>query len=425
MRLANHRALTVNRLFVRRWKDRLREKRDILRFTFDGIVMLYIGVPALLLGGRAYYGLWQEDLPDWLAQLPYSYIPAVLILFIFATGGISYYLEGADVLFLRQRPRWIRGLMLRGLVVSITAQALFSLAVFALLSPVIVRVFGMGWSDMGLLYGLLLVGKGVQMLLAQLLGIFTHGWRQLLLQSLGYFMLAVGLGLSMTFGMLDDHSIVWLSISLLGILGACLAWFRFHLRGRFTEEVREEERQKTRLVSLLLFPVVERPRALRTGTQRPWLFRRMRRLTRSRLPAARIAEALVKAFFRGRERKQYIQFMLIGVGAILLIPSPVHVIVYVALLLLMLFWLGGHRRAFFRSEWMKLVPLTDTAEYQSAATAMRLLLLPSAILFTAAFALKLIPSIWGLLGSVPAGVLIAWWLGHVYGSVGLAFERTR
>lgn len=425
MWLASLKALTINRLFVRRWKDRLREKRDILRFTFDGIVMLYIGVPALLLGGRAYYGLWQDELPSWLAELPYSYIPAALILFMYGTGGISFYIERADILFLRQRPKWIRGVMLRGLVVSIAGQALLLLAFCVLLSPVLVRVFGMNLTDMGLLYVLLLVGKCVHMLLAQLLGILTRGWRQVLLRALGYSMLAAGLGVSMTLGILGNDGSVWPAISLLSVLAVCLAWFRFQLRGRFAEEVREEERQKTRLVSLLLSSVVERPKAPRTGAQKPWLFRRMRRLTRSRLPAARMAEALTKAFFRGTERKQYIQFTLIGVGAILLIPSPVHLIVYVALLLLMLFWLGGHRRAFFRSEWMKLVPLTDTAEYRSAATAMMLLLLPAAILFTAAFALKLFPLVWGLLGSVPAGVLIAWWLGHLYGGVGLAFERTR
>lgn len=110
--------MNVNSLFARRWSDHVREQYRLLRFTFDGIVMLYIGIPALLLLGRLYYALWKEALPVWLQHLPDAAVPVFLLIVAFAFSGIRLYIEAADVLVLKQKRRWLHGIMLRGAAVS-------------------------------------------------------------------------------------------------------------------------------------------------------------------------------------------------------------------------------------------------------------------------------------------------------------------
>lgn len=422
--------MTARRLFVRRWRDRFREKLGVLKFTFDWTILLYLGIPGLLLGGRAYYGLWRDELPAWLTQLPYPIVPVLLLLLLYSSGGISFYIEAADVLFLRQRPRWIKGLMLRGVAASAAVQAMVLAVAIAALSPLLVRVYGMGWTAIAGLYAVAFAAKLVQMFIQQLLGVLTAGWRHLLLRSLAYSVLAAGFGAWAAWAAATDGGgppaglAIAVALPVLALLAGALGWLRFRLRGRFDAEVREEERQRTRLTALLLASAVERPKAPRSGGSKPWLFRRLRRLTRSRQPEARVAEALVKAFFRGSEWKIYAQMTLAGLAAVLLPPYPaVNLIVYAALLLLLLYWLGGHRRAFFERELMSILPLEESLEYRSAAPAMTLLLLPAVIVLTTALGAKLFPPLWGLPAGAVGGVLIARWLGGFSRGIGLAIGR--
>lgn len=100
-------------LFRRRWLDYIRHQTGVLRTAFDGVVLLYIGIPGLLLLGRVYYGLWQDVLPSWLTGLPFQAVPVALILLTLLLGGLVLYIEAADVLFLKQHPKWVREIMLR------------------------------------------------------------------------------------------------------------------------------------------------------------------------------------------------------------------------------------------------------------------------------------------------------------------------
>lgn len=431
-RKASMTSMTARRLFVRRWRDRFREKLGILKFTFDWTIVLYLGIPGLLLGGRAYYGLWREELPALLVGLPYPVVPILLLLLLYSSGGISFYIEAADVLFLRQRPRWITGLMLRGLAASAAVQAAVLAAAIAVLSPLLVRVYGMDWTAIAEFYAVTYAAKIVQMLIQQLLGVLTTGWRHLLLRSLAYSALAAGFGAwaagaaAADAGQLASGPSAAVALSVLALLAGALGWLRFRLRGRFDAEVREEERQRTRLTALLLASAIERPKVPRPGGSRPWLFRRLRRLTRSRQPEARVAEALVKAFFRGSEWKLYAQMTLSGLAAIVLPPYPaVNLIVYAALLLLLLYWLGGHRRAFFERELMSILPLEASMEYRSTAPAMTLLLLPALVILTGALGAKLFPPLWGLPAGAVGGAVIAWWLGGLSRGLGGAMGRRR
>ncbi|MGZ7443372.1 ABC transporter permease [Paenibacillus sp. TH7-28] len=421
--MKNITSLTVNRLFFRRWRDRLRLQLGVLRSTFDLTILLYIGIPGLLLGGRAYYGLWRDELPAWLVSLPFAAVPALLLFLVYSLGGLSLYIEAADVLFLRQRPRWIKGLMLRGWRLSMARQAAVLCAVFAVLSPLLVRVYGMSGTAIAawiaVTYGL----KAVQMLLANLLGVLTTGWRRIIYSWLSYGLLsAVFLVWASAAGAAVGAASFLLAVLAAAMLAAALARWRFRLKGRFDAEVREEERQKTKLIALLLASAIDKPKAPKPGA-RPWLFRRWRRLLPSRSPEARVAEALVKAFFRGSELKLYGQLILAGLAALVIPPYPVNAIVYIVLIFVLMYWLSGHLRAFFARDGMQMLNPGEMLEYRTAVPAMTLLLLPGLVCFTAGLGVTLYPPLWGGLGAIPCGVLLAIVLGGFYGKIGILLLR--
>lgn len=416
-------SITVNRLFFRRWRDRLGLQLGALRSTFDLTILLYIGIPGVLLGGRAYYGLWRDELPAWLVSLPFAAVPVLLLFLVYSIGGLSLYIEAADVLFLRQRPRWVKGLMLRGWMLSLARQAAVLCAVFAVLSPLLVRVFGMSWPSVAawcaVAYGL----KAVQMLLANLLGVLTTGWRRIIYSWLSYGLLSAVFSVwAFAAGASGGAANFLLALLAAALLAAVLAGWRFRLKGRFDAEVREEERQKTKLIALLLASAVDAPKAPKPGA-RPWLFRRWRKLLPSRSPQARTAEALVKAFFRGGELKLYGQLVLAGLAAVVLPPYPVNVIVYIALIFVLMYWLSGHLRAFFARDAMRMLNPGEMLEYRTAVPAMALLLLPGLVCFTAGLGLTLYPPLWGGLVAIPCGVLLAIVLGGFYGKIGILLLR--
>lgn len=88
-------------LFWRRVTAHWKNQRDNLATVVDWIVMLYIIVPGLLLGGGLYRELWTSPLPGWAQFFPLQAVVGIL-LFMFS-GRVLLFLEEADVLFLRQQ----------------------------------------------------------------------------------------------------------------------------------------------------------------------------------------------------------------------------------------------------------------------------------------------------------------------------------
>ncbi|WP_334074707.1 MULTISPECIES: ABC transporter permease [Paenibacillus] len=395
--------MTVRRLFLRRWADHWRKQIAMLWSVFDGIVLLYIGIPGLLLFGRVYYGLWREALPAWLLQLPFNVLPAYLLLVIYATGGLVLFIEAADVLFLKQRPEWIRGVMRRGAWAGLIVHFATIGAALALIAPVLVRVHGLETREIFHIFAVACGVKAVHLFLQNLIQIKWTGWRRIVCSSAAFTLLGAGFAswLVMGAGNAFVSAAVLASCVLLTVL---LAETRFRLHGRFEAEVREDERRRTVLTGLLLAGAMDRPPAVRS---RPWLFRRGGRLLRKNRPEAVIAESIFKAFFRGPEWRLYAQFVLYGSAAVWFPSYPVNLIVYGALLLLFAYWLNGHRQAFFAKGLMPLLPLPEETEYKAAPLSLRLLLYPGTVLLTCVLCASLFHDWWGVIAGIPAALILA------------------
>lgn len=178
--------MNVRRLLLRRWADHWGKQLAILRYTFDGIVLLYLGIPGLLLLGRGYFGLWREELPLWLQSLPLTALSGLLLILIYAFGGLVLYIEAADVLFLKQRPRWLKGMMIGGTLSSMLGSFTAIGACFVLIAPLLSRVYDMGLPDILVLLAVTCGFKTVHLLLSNLINVRWSGWRQMVLKSIAF-----------------------------------------------------------------------------------------------------------------------------------------------------------------------------------------------------------------------------------------------
>lgn len=402
--------MSINRLFLRRWVDHYRKQLAMLRYIFDWIVLLYIGIPGMLLLGRIYYGLWMEELPSWLQQLPATVLPAFLLILIYGTGGLMLFIEAADVLFLKQRRQWQLGLMLRGALAELLGNYIILTICFVLISPILIRGYGIDLFGILLLLAGTCAFKSVCLFGANLIQVLWSGWKRIMLQAIAFSVLAGTFSLWMQF--MDTHPpITAVYLSICAGLTLLLAWRRFRLRGKFDVEVQVEERQKARLTGLLLAGAIDRPPAVRS---RPWLFRRGGRLLRSNRPEDRIAEATFKSYFRGPELRLYLQFVLFGSIAIYFPSYPVNLLIYAALMLLLVYWLNSYRQAFYTRNLMTILPLGEYTEYRSAYRTMRLLLYPAVAILTLVLGISLFPAWWGALIAIPASLLMTRFAGGLW-----------
>lgn len=396
-------AVTVRRLFWRRWLDHVRQQASVLHAVIDAVVFLYIGVPAVLLLGRAYIGLWREALPEWILQLPAAAVPGLLLLLLHYSKGLILFIEPADSLFLRQERRWMRGLIIRAVIMgSLTAYVRLTLIIL-LLAPILVRGFSMEWGELLQMLAGLCAFQTVANLLDHLIRVNHACWKRWIWLSLSG--TTVTAAFLVWYYLTDwQQGLSWLiPMGCLG-LSAVLISLRLRLQGRLESELREELRGRTRLTALLLSQSVPPPKPERS---RPWLFRGSRRLLRSSLPGDRAAELTVKSFFRGQELQTYAGLTLLGCLAVIIPPFPVNLIVYLGLVLLLSHGVNESRKFFFRSSLMGMLCGAREAEATSSARTMKLLLFPALMLMTCFFFFSITHAWWGILPGMAAGYAVS------------------
>lgn len=397
-----------NRLYIRRWMDHFRNQVGILYHFFDGVVLLYIGVPSLLIFGRIYYGLWREELPIWLSNLPLYSVALILFVLFRVFGGIVFHIEEADVLILQQRPKWIHRLKHCGMIVGICKQFIFTTMCIALLAPILIRLYHFELLET---LNLLMITVGMRMiysLLTHLIRIYYFGWKRVVLVTASTSILGLIYVLVL---LIDGHSIWATIISCISlVIAAMLVSRRLSLKGKFEAEIREDIRQRTLLTSVLLLGSVDKPAG--APRARPWLFPKGKRLLRSNAPSDVIAESIVKAFFRSRENMQlYVQIVIVGVIAILISSFPIKILVYGAMITLLSYWLNGYRSEFFNKSLLSFLNVQKNMEHLSISKSMTMLLLPAVIVFSIVCGGSWFHIWWAWIVPIPFAVPIAYFMG--------------
>jgi len=125
---------------ARHWRVQYRMWKTALDWT----VWLYFIVPGLAVGGGIWLDWWREP-PLWLAGLHEGWMAAPFAV-LAMSGRLRVFLEDADVLFLRQRPAWERGLKAFGIAYSFGMHLVSAALVLSLLSVWMVRTAGLEWA---------------------------------------------------------------------------------------------------------------------------------------------------------------------------------------------------------------------------------------------------------------------------------------
>lgn len=396
-------AVTVGQLFWRRWFDYVKQQISAWRAVVDAVVFLYIGIPAILLLGRTYFGLWREALPEWILQSPAAVVPIFLLLLVHYSKGIILFIEPADSLFLRQERRWMRGLIIRAFIRCSLIACLRILLIMLLLAPILVRGYAMNWEELLQMLAGVCAFHTLANLLDHLIRVNYVRWKRWIGLSLsGMTVAALFLG---WFYLTDrQQAISWLLLAGSLALSVFLAGIRLRLQGRLESELREELRGRTRLTALLLSQSVPPPKPERA---RPWLFRGSRRLLRSSLTGDRAAELAVKSFFRGQELQTYAGLTVLGCAAVILPPFPVNLIAYLGLVLLLAHGVNESRKAFFRSSLMGVLCGAREIEIVSSTRVMKMVLIPALLLITGSLFYSITHVWWGILLGMAAGYAVS------------------
>ncbi|WP_234414324.1 ABC transporter permease [Paenibacillus sp. CAA11] len=395
------------RLFRRRLQDYVIKQYRNIRAVIDLIVLLYIFVPGLLLGGWLYIGLWDEGLPRELESFPYSIWPALLYFLVrIMAGGLVLFVEDADVLFLR-RGGWLQAVMIRSMVFSALTLLLAGALGLGLLAPVLVRIYGLGIEDIWVLMLGTVMLLWMEQLTIHLIQVKRSGVRRFVLRygtQTGFIAAYVALAQA---GRLSP---AWL---LGGAAAAFLASmilmrYRLRLQGTFDADVREDARQKERLTAFLLSSAVDKPS--RTAA-RPWIFRHSNRLLKSGDAAVRFAELGAKSFYRSWVYlRLYVLYSVLGAVLLQLPPYPANLLVYAGLVLLLAYWMNSYRLLFIQRSFMKMLPLDEQLPFRAGAPFMFLLMLPGVVLLTLGVGLSLFHAWWGAVLGLAAGIFITWWI---------------
>ncbi|MNH87329.1 Bacterial ABC transporter protein EcsB [compost metagenome] len=393
------------RLFMRRWVDHFRKQYGVIRSVIDITVALYIVIPGVLLLARLYYDMLASP-PEWLHLLPFGVIPFILMLALSQSGGLILYREAADVLFLKQHERWQSRILRLGWFFSLLFQIIVTAILVLILTPVLLQIFKVNLTGIILLFGITAAYKLALILMEHLVQVLLSGWVRYVVRYIAALMLTAVYLLPSSFLLTSPFQTLTAAIGFIALI-AVLTIVRFRLRGTFLADVREDERQKTRLTAALLSGAVDKPREQKP---RPWIFRKSNRLLRSREAPQRIAESAVKAFYRSRVNiKLYLQFSLIGMGACYLPPFPVNALVYLALIVILSYWMNGYRKYFLSSRFMNMLPLAESTAFLLAAPAMRLLMLPSVLLLSLSLGVRILHVWWAVPVFILVGFGMNWW----------------
>lgn len=398
------------RLFRKRLFSHWREQWKILATVVDWTVWLYLLIPGLLLGGRLYFEFWTDALPAWSTALPFVFIPILLVLLI-NKGGLLLLVQEGDMLFLRQRPKWIGAVMLRGLLYSLAVTALKLCAGFALLLPFMVRRYGMSGEAVLALLALTLVCGWCVTLAVHLVKVQQQGWRRWLWRILA---MAVPCGLYVRFTMFWSETPALL-LATGGLFAAAAVYLlrkRLRLQGTFINDVREDNKHRMRLAALILSRVLDKPRPTR---HKPWIFRKSQPLLKSKQPESRFAATAIKAMVRNPAHlKLYLSFAGVSAVAILIVPSFLKWLLFVVFICLMAYWLFSFWTLFAGDDYIGILPFTKAQKAAAGSRAVPALLIPFAVFLSAVASLQLY-AWWGLILFIPVGAAAGLLIARVFG----------
>lgn len=323
------------------WRDQYR----IWRTALDWTVWLYFIVPGLLFAVGTYRDWWRE-LPPWLSALPDGLAAVPPLLFVL-TGSLRVFAEDADILFLRQRPAWIKAMIGFGAAYSLLIHSFGLILLFGAMA--VWTVQGAGLSDAQIAWWLAFTVpcKTVFAVAGNLLRAYWTGWRKFAaLTAAAFVMATVYLAVMLRFLSTHDPAILWIGTAVAWIAMPAVVAFKLRAKGTFMNDVQMERKARLASTELLLSNVMERKPTVQL--RKPFLFRRSGRIFRRTDAGVMLAEMRMKAFMRKWSNWQiWFSFHSVSTAAIAMSPFWLGIILAAVLPLMAAIWIQEQWREWF------------------------------------------------------------------------------
>lgn len=404
MKVASPRTLALRRFCanaVYQWRA--------LRIALDWTVWLYIVVPVLLLGMKFYWGWWVDPLDA--AWLKLSIVVWLLPLVMpILSGTLRTWVEGGDILFLRQRPHWWKPLVRFGLRQYLLRSAIMTAAILLLLAPWLIRGYALLPVD------LIVIGFTVCCLsfLAGLMRNYNNavysGWKRLLIELIIALVAVVLYGVILYSLEININVVLVYGVVLLFISIPLVRW-RIHVQHTFEQDVEREGEAKLRLTAMLLSRSVEKPQ--RRKRTRPLLFPKSGYIMNTNDSGRLIGAIAVKSLLRsGAKRKFYLQLLFVGMTASFITSlHGLFILIGPVLCAILGYWLSLYWKEFIEGDVASMFSLRSESLQQASAHMARVLCAVSGALWGLAAGLAASPIMLPLY--IAGGGLMAAYIGSV------------
>lgn len=394
---------TLRSLFMSRVSRHWTGQYRVWRTALDWTVWLYLLIPGALFAVGTYRSWWQHP-PDWLVGLP-DPLAALLPLIAALTGGLRVFAEDADVLFLRQRPEWRRGLAGLGIVYSCLIHHFATAAIFGLLTIWLVHTIGITIAQMLWWAAFTAACRTAYAIVKHLIGARRNGWRKYAALFLAGAAMAAAFLISSQQLLSTRHTATMQIAAVVAWIALAVATIcKLRARGTFWHDVLTERKAQLASTDFLLSQSVERKP--RVQLRRPILFRQSRRLFRREDAGTVLAEMRLKSFLRkGANLRIWLSFISVSSTAVLLSPAWLSLPVALVLPGIAAVWLRDQWKEWFAEPFLTQFPWEPPVARAGASISGFWLLIPSAA-WLVALAGWTIAGLWGAVAGLALGAVV-------------------
>ena len=364
-------------LFLKRFKAESRFHYENFIWVFPKLYWFYILGPYAIFGVAFYRELWNYPEQYFPSYFPKALLVGGAMLFL-SFGTFRSYLFEADLLYLLQNKKLLRGMRLYGFISSLFVSLVQVFIVMVVFLPFLRA--GSSMIEAGLLSGLLWGYKVSGMLIRSRYG---HHW------SGRFFGVILFLGTVLIFTL---GPVIYISLALVMVLATLFVYVqKLESNERFYQEIAVEWKEKYKFVSFIFFASQFRMDEVPEITKSPlskspapdFLFPKSRRIFKKRNLKNSFLEFSLKSFIRNPSyRFSYLRLLTTPAILAIVLPSIVQLILYVVMICAIGVFASGVFEEIGNHEFFQLVSVNKEIREKVEYRFIICLILPAVVVTT-------------------------------------------
>jgi ABC-2 type transport system permease protein len=296
-RMKRGRNLSSSKLFLKRFRNNFLFQYNVIKSVADWTVMLYLIIPAVVIGTMVYRSWWMET-PEWIMQVPFEIFILIPFLYILP-GYFRTYIMDADQVFLIKHYRIFLGLKLWGVLSTYCMTLILTAGIGVFIAPFWFQHFEAGMFVFFIYLLFLLSSKWSHIAIKGILAGYQKNWKRTVLF---YLTIVVQLQLWGIALRLVEHG-HYLVLAVVSIILMAASFFmnhkRLHSKNSMQRDLRIERELKVKWIAIIfMFSYQVEKDPVASERNRPWLFRKSQLIFRKRTPFYGYLELFTKVLVR-------------------------------------------------------------------------------------------------------------------------------